>query len=586
MMKVLTNIIKLGEKFGANDSELRRIKLSNILSILFVANNIFYTFVLNFMNIGKYSWMLYTSTIFYIFTLFLNKIGKHKLGRLLLITISTINVLYYCILLGKNANVYVIFVAFAAIPFVFFDVKEKISLLYGLSLGPFSFIFFESWIYFFPAAPILDKDNLYIIYINIFFTSYLIILVTVFNFERLSNKAEAALRQAKEQQDGDYFLTSLIVQPLFRNTDSNLTITTESFVKQKKTFSFQNKKRDLGGDINIIGKLNFRGSNYTLFVNADAMGKSMQGAGGAIVLGTVVNSILTRNKELRIPIHPRDWLIKMFNELQEVFVEFDGSMLISCFVGLVNDNSGKVFYFNCEHPSAILYRDKKAQFIPDSPEYKIGSPMYPEKHKIEICEFQLQPFDFIILGSDGRDDISISLPDGKRKINEDEKQILKVIESSDANLDLICENLSKLGEPIDDMSFIKVGYTGSENGKTEKQLDFGLIKEMIKKSNYRAALEELESTEDEKLGTEYFYLRALCLERIGLGTIAFSILEKHQNILGKFLPAQHLKALIYYRAGEYEKARDVIVLCIHSGISDLQTRKLLKKIESRIQSNI
>ena len=71
-----------------------------------------------------------------------------------------------------------------------------------------------------------------------------------------------------------------------------------------------------------------------------------------------------------------------------------------------------------------------------------------------------------------------------------------------------------------------------------------------------------------------------------MGTIAFSILEKHQNILGKFLPAQHLKALIYYRAGEYEKARDVIVLCIHSGISDLQTRKLLKKIESRIQSNI
>ena len=47
-------------------------------------------------------------------------------------------------------------------------------------------------------------------------------------------------------------------------------------------------------------------------------------------------------------------------------------------------------------------------------------------------------------------------------------------------MDLIFENLSKLREPIDDMSFIKVGYTGSEEWKEEKQLDFGLIKEMIK----------------------------------------------------------------------------------------------------------
>jgi hypothetical protein len=39
----------------------------------------------------------------------------------------------------------------------------------------------------------------------------------------------------------------------------------------------------------------FYGSKHTLFVSADAMGKSMQGAGGAIVFGTVMNNILSHS---------------------------------------------------------------------------------------------------------------------------------------------------------------------------------------------------------------------------------------------------------------------------------------------------
>ncbi|MBK8398346.1 MAG: SpoIIE family protein phosphatase [Leptospiraceae bacterium] len=576
------NIIKLGEKFGTSDSERKRIKLSNMLSLLFIANNLFYSILFSYLKIPEYSGMLYATIILYIFTFFLNKYGKHKAGRLLLITNGTFIVLYYDILMGKAANVYILFVAFAAFPFVFFDIKEKFSLLYGLSLGPISFIVSELYRHFIKQVPILSEESLYIISVNIFFTTFIIILVVVFNFERLSNKAESALRQAKEQQDGDYFLTSLIVQPLFRNPESDDRIQTEYFAKQKKTFSFQKKHRDLGGDINIIGKLNFRGNDYTLFVNADAMGKSMQGAGGAIVLGTVVNSLLTRNRHIRIPLHPKEWLIKMFNELQEVFVEFDGSMLISCFVGLINNNSGKMFYFNCEHPSAILYRDGKAQFINDKPEYKIGSPMFPENYKIEIFEFTLQPGDNLIAGSDGRDDINIPTAAGERSINTNEKQILRMIELSDANLESVYTNLLKLGEPIDDISFIKIAYIATEDKKDEKQIDLDLIRTMVKKSNFRAALEELESTEEEILVAEFIYLRTLCLERIGLGTVALSILEKHSSILNEYLPAQHLKALIYYRAGDYKKARQVLDFCINTEISTEQTKKLLKKIDSRL----
>lgn len=324
----LESIINLGIDFTIAESEKRRIKLSNILNLFFIITNVFYTLILYLMSISEYSVMLYIGEIIYLLCLYLNKLGKHNFSRNLMMTISTSTVLYYSIVMGKSSSVYVIFISFGAFPFVLFDVKEKFSLLYGLSLGPIGFIIVELCDKFLKQTPPLPENYLYILSFNLFFTTFLIVLLIVYNFESLSRRAEIALRQAKEQQDGDYFLTSLIVQPLFRNPDSNDSIQTEYFAKQKKTFSFQKKSRDLGGDINIIGKLNFRGNDYTLVVNADAMGKSMQGAGGAIVMGTVVNSILTRNKGIRIPMHPKEWLIKMFRELQDVFVEFDGSMLI------------------------------------------------------------------------------------------------------------------------------------------------------------------------------------------------------------------------------------------------------------------
>jgi hypothetical protein len=40
--------------------------------------------------------------------------------------------------------------------------------------------------------------------------------------------------------------------------------------------------------------------------------------------------------------------------------------------------------------------------------------------------------------------------------------------------------------------------------------------------------------------------------------------------------------LIYYRAGDYKKARQVLEFCIDREISTGQTKKLLKKIESRL----
>lgn len=264
----------------------------------------------------------------------------------------------------------------------------------------------------------------------------------------------------KKQQDGDYFLTSLITNPLFKNYNNSKDVKTEFFVKQKKQFDFKKVSSELGGDICITGNLVFNGALYTFFINADAMGKSMQGAGGAIVLGTVMNSIISRStvNDKSLNMNPVDWLSDTYYELHKVFLSFDGSMLVSCAVGLIEDRSGKMYYFNAEHPYTVLYRDKKASFI-DKPANlrKLGTQL---DFQFRIDEFLLEPGDILIAGSDGRDDIVLreSENDEGRIINEDETLFLRVVEKSECDLELIYRNLLGIGGLFDDLSLLKVVY--------------------------------------------------------------------------------------------------------------------------------
>ena len=100
----------------------------------------------------------------------------------------------------------------------------------------------------------------------------------------------------KKQQDGDYFLTHLLIAPLGRITaDSERVHVTES-IEQKKKFQFRNWTKEIGGDLNMAHILHLKDKEYTFFMNADAMGKSMQGAGGILVLGSVLQSIIERTK--------------------------------------------------------------------------------------------------------------------------------------------------------------------------------------------------------------------------------------------------------------------------------------------------
>lgn len=186
----------------------------------------------------------------------------------------------------------------------------------------------------------------------------------------------------------------------------------------------------------------------------------MQGAGGALVLGVVFRSFLARTKnDFSYKNKPPElWLKECFSELQNLFESFDGSMMVSVVIGLVDIRSGILYFLNAEHPWSVLFRDGIASFIEDKLELrKIGITGLESKMKIKT--FFLEKGDSIFIASDGRDDLLLGTDvDGARLINEDESQFLKRVEESKGDVGLLVQGLRNFGELTDDLSILKLSY--------------------------------------------------------------------------------------------------------------------------------
>ena len=198
-------------------------------------------------------------------------------------------------------------------------------------------------------------------------------------------------------QDGDYFLTSLLLNPLSGDFSRGETVTVDLLTRQNKRFRFRKWDSEIGGDISIADTIFLRGREYTVFINGDAMGKSMQGAGGALVLGVVFRSVLTRTyeREAMNGKSPEVWLRDCAFELQNVFASFNGSMLISIVLGLVDNSNGITFFLNAEHPWLVLYRKGVATFLEEEVYLrKVGVPGLQESFRLRT--FQMQPGDVIL----------------------------------------------------------------------------------------------------------------------------------------------------------------------------------------------
>ncbi len=318
------------------------------------------------------------------------------------------------------------------------------------------------------------------------------------------------VQSLKLQQDGDYFLTTLLIEPLMVNEAVSKKIKIDFFIKQKKSFVFKDKTYELGGDICIANNINLRGKNYCVFINGDAMGKSIQGAGGALVLGVVFRSIIERSKTFKqnMDLLPERWLKICFIELQNVFVSFDGSMLVSIVMGLVEENTGSLYFINAEHPWTVLYRDKKASFLENQFYlHKVG--MLGVDGNLVIQTFQMEPNDTIIIGSDGRDDIMLGMDDeGQRDINDDSENFLRHVEEGGGELQGITNAILQLGEFTDDYTLIKISYPGDENSSEETNPEFDRIVEngnlLLSENKASEAMEEFRKALEFKKSKDVF----------------------------------------------------------------------------------
>ena len=269
------------------------------------------------------------------------------------------------------------------------------------------------------------------------------------------------LGTVKQRQDADYYLTSLLLQPVTLFRPSSRRVRVDAFTRQLKTFTFESKRAEIGGDINIVHTLKLGGIEHTIFANADAMGKSLQGASGALVLGVVFNAVVERSRreDPLLPNSPNDWLRECFDLLQTAFVSFDGSMMASVILGALDNQTGLLYYINAEHPFLILYRNGKASFIEKELHlYRIGASGIVKKR--DVRRFQMEPEDTIISGSDGRDDVFLGFDEeGNRLINEDGSRVLYHVEIGGGELRAIYESLTAEGDLTDDLSLLSLRYS-------------------------------------------------------------------------------------------------------------------------------
>jgi Stage II sporulation protein E (SpoIIE) len=288
-----------------------------------------------------------------------------------------------------------------------------------------------------------------------------LVIYTIYSQLNESNKNLSLtleeVKSLKYQQDGDYFLTSLLIEPLVVNKVPDNKLKIEYYISQYKKFKFRQFEKELGGDIVLSDVIHLEGEEYVFFANGDAMGKSMQGAGGALVLGVLLKSLLSRIQLETSSLSPENWLLNTFNELHKMFLSFDGMMLVSAVLGVVHKENGKVYFINSEHPALILYRDHKAEFIKyDDYIPKIGTPTMDELNVVH--SFLLRNGDCVFIGSDGKDDLVLVEEKDSRDINPDETLFLKIVETYRGDLQLIVQNLSLYGKLSDDISILKISF--------------------------------------------------------------------------------------------------------------------------------
>ncbi|AFM11587.1 SpoIIE family protein phosphatase [Turneriella parva] len=258
--------------------------------------------------------------------------------------------------------------------------------------------------------------------------------------------------QLEEMQQGDYLLMSLLLNPLTASELKIGKLQASFYMEQKKKFNFKGQSGEIGGDYTLFAPLLFKGTKtkWLFFFNGDAMGKSSQGAAGALICGVTLQSILARYKSESASVKPETWLRSVYRELDHIFTLFKGSMNMSAILGLTNTARGETYYINAEHPRLVLFRKGRARFVEDAQRTpKLGSTTGNKTARVHYVH--MKPGDMLFAGSDGKDDLEIA-----GSIESDDERFVKIVEAARGDLNKIRAEIDKAGARTDDLSLVRI----------------------------------------------------------------------------------------------------------------------------------
>lgn len=427
---------------------------------------------------------------------------------------------------------------------------------------------------------------------------------------RKSNQLSEALGEvtkAKELQEQDYFLISYLSNPLSQIKAHPGPVRVESLIEQRKKFHYKDQIHEIGGDICISDRITLRGKNYTTFLNGDAMGKSLQGAAGAIIMGSVFRSCLARNKSKRNQLHyPEQWIKSCYLDFQKIFESFDGSMFMSMVFGLVDEERGFLYYINAEHPWTVLYRGGEAVYLEEELNIrKLGMPIIDrviqdggEHHYHDCVEnvftlktFLLQPGDTIIIGSDGRDDISLKKKAADRlEMNWDTQLFLNAVQDGRGNLTGIKNFLIAQGDLVDDFSLMRISYEGEK--KSSNGFRNGIRPEYItNRRMLHLALERRDFGAAAKIAQEQiqaypdhdtlFLIASICNRKINNLELAADLGECYHYRRPNSKKSLMNLTKIYYRTGELDRVNCLLGRLIAIDPEYEPAKKIIGAIKAR-----
>ncbi len=278
------------------------------------------------------------------------------------------------------------------------------------------------------------------------------------------NEQIQIVKKLKEQQEGDYFLSSLLTKGLTkRNIDDKISFKIFSYLKQSKEFIFRNKKGEIGGDniildeIYVYNQFSRKIELYIFGAVSDALGSSLQGAFGSIVFSVIIFSYL-KNLKKQVLIEKEDSILKeCYFLLQKIFLSFDGSMTCSAMLFIINDITKEMYYINCDFPSLIIINSlKKGELIKTLKDEKLPSIGREHNMKLKINKLNLGKNEKILIFSDGINHLELNF-DGynydffnfSKKFNFDFFEIVQKLENKMFKDDISLVVIENQGYPVE-----------------------------------------------------------------------------------------------------------------------------------------